>query len=124
MAKKSYASSVHAKPTKKKERSTWVTYDAESLLRYFLQNPQKPVKANDRDIDYSNIPALTKSQFTQGRRARVGRPLLGLAPRKMVSLKIDPFVLDAIRKQAKKRGKGYQTYIHEILQEYAKKHAA
>ncbi len=126
MAKKSSVSSAPARQTRKRKRSTLVEYDTESLLKFFLQKKQ-PIttpQISDEEIDYSDIPPLTPTAIKQAKRARVGRPPLGAAPRKMVSIKIDPLVLEEIKRRAKKKSKGYQSLIHEILEEYLKKRAA
>ena len=117
MVKKSSESLARGARTKTKGASTWVTYDSESLIRYFLReqpqsygSPAAPAK-----IDYSDIPALTKDQMKKARRPRVGRPPFGVAAKKMISLKIDPILLDRLKVVAKRQGKGYQTLIGEIL---------
>ena len=76
----------------------------------------------DREIDYSDIPELSDEQL--GAMKRVGRPLLGDGPRKLIAVRIDPLVLEQLRRRAKKAGKGYQTLINEILALYVGKKAA
>jgi len=52
---------------------------------------------------------------------RLGRPLLGEAPRKLVAVRIDPEVLDRLRQEAKEKDTGYQTLINDILAKHVKK---
>ena len=73
---------------------------------------------SDADIDYSDIPKLTSDQLKGARRARVGRPSLGPLPRKLISIKIDPFLLERLKQTAKKQGTRYQSLIHSILERY------
>ena len=46
---------------------------------------------------------------------RVGRPPIGDEPRQLIAIRLDARVLDRFRKQAKRRGVGYQTLINEVL---------
>ncbi len=78
----------------------------------------------DSMIDYSDIPELTLRQMKKAKRARAGRPPLGLAPKKLISIKIDPILLEEIKRRAKEEGNRYQTLMHRILEEYIHKHAA
>jgi predicted DNA binding CopG/RHH family protein len=48
-------------------------------------------------------------------KARRGRPPLGDAPRRAVTLRVDAALLERLRTQAAARGIGYQTLIHEVL---------
>jgi uncharacterized protein (DUF4415 family) len=66
-----------------------------------------------RKIDYSDIPALSDEQLR--RMKRVGRPPIGRSPRKAVSLRLDPDVLDRLKAKAAKRGLPYQSLINDIL---------
>ena len=118
--KKSYGSSAQEGRTKKNARSTLIEYDRGSLLKYFLGKDLN-ARVSDSKIDYSDIPELTKRQMKQAKRAKVGRPSLGVLPRKMISIKIDPFLLEEIRKQAKNVGKKYQSFVHEILERFVMK---
>ena len=74
-----------------------------------------------RKIDYSDIPALTPSQL-KGMR-RVGRPPLGSEARQLIAIRVDMDVLDAFRREAKKRGVGYQTLINDVLAAHVGKRA-
>ena len=101
-----------------------VQYDTNSLLKFFLGKSGKAKEIPDSKIDYSDIPPLTRDDMKRARRAKPGRPPIGLVSRKMISIKIDPFILEKIKLEARKHGNGYQTFIHEILEDYVKKHAA
>jgi len=46
---------------------------------------------------------------------RVGRPPLGAEARRLIAIRIDPQVLDAVRREAKRRGLGYQSLINNLL---------
>ena len=76
----------------------------------------------DSKIDYSDIPALTDEQL-EGMK-RMGRPLLGEKPRHLIAIRVDPAVLEKIKRRADKDGKGYQSLINEILGEYVKRKVA
>ena len=45
----------------------------------------------------------------------MGRPRLGAATRRLIAIRIDPDVLGAVRREAKRRGLGYQSLINELL---------
>jgi len=66
-----------------------------------------------RKVDFSDIPELSDAQLR--RMKRVGRPPIGRAPRKPVSLRVDPDVLDRLKATAAKRGIPYQSLINDIL---------
>ena len=51
---------------------------------------------------------------------RVGRPLLGDAPRQLIAIRVDAGVLEAFRAEAKRRRVGYQTLINEALAAHIK----
>ena len=55
---------------------------------------------------------------------RVGRPPLGKEPRQLIAIRVDPNVLDAFRKEARRRRIGYQTLINEVLAEHTRKDVA
>lgn len=75
----------------------------------------------DRKIDFSDIPEMSDAQLRAMR--RVGRPTLGEVARHLIAIRIDPQVLENLRKEAKKRDIGYQTLINDILTEHAQKTA-
>jgi uncharacterized protein (DUF4415 family) len=52
---------------------------------------------------------------------RVGRPPIGDEPRQLIAIRLDARVLDRFRKQAKRRGVGYQTLINEVLAKHVRK---
>ena len=72
-----------------------------------------------RKIDFSDIPELSDQQLRSMK--RLGRPLLGESPRKLVAVRIDQEVLECLRKEADRKEKGYQTLINEILAKHVKK---
>src|SRR5437867_5601886 len=72
----------------------------------------RPVRRH-RGIDFSDIPEASPAQLRAMR--GVGRPPLGAAARRLIAIRIDPEVLDAVRREAKRRGLGYQTLINDLL---------
>ena len=66
-----------------------------------------------RGIDFSDIPEAAPVQIRAMR--RVGRPPFGAAARRLIAIRIDPQVLDAVRREAKRRGLGYQSLINNLL---------
>jgi uncharacterized protein (DUF4415 family) len=76
----------------------------------------------DSRIDFSDIPELTNEQLEKMKRP--GRPLLGTEKRQLIAIRIDPKVLEKIKKHAEEHGTGYQTLINEILGKYIKNRAA
>ena len=76
----------------------------------------------DRAIDYSDIPKIPDGQLRSMR--RVGRPPLGKSPKLMITIRLDPELLERIRQLAEKKKTGYQALIHEILKRYMEKMAA
>ena len=84
---------------------------------------KKSVKSTpDRKINFSDIPELSDRQLEAMK--PLGRPLLGNAPRKLIAVRVDTEVLEKLRKEAKKKGTGYQSLINEILSKHAKRKAA
>ncbi len=75
-----------------------------------------------RPIDFSDIPELTPEQLASMK--RVGRPPFGDAARQLIAIRIDATVLERFRKEARRRGIGYQTLMHEVLAKHAAKGAA
>ncbi len=73
-------------------------------------------------IDFSDIPDSSPQQFKAMR--RVGRPPLGDEPRQLIAIRLDPGVLDAFRREARRRRIGYQTLINEVLAQYAHRDVA
>lgn len=70
-------------------------------------------------IDFSDIPEASSAQLRAMR--RVGRPPLGDAPRQLIAIRIDPLVLEAVRREAKRRGLGYQSLINELLAKHVRR---
>jgi uncharacterized protein (DUF4415 family) len=70
-----------------------------------------------KKIDYSDIPASTPEQLAAFR--RIGRPPIGDEPRRLIAIRLDARVLAAYQKEAKRRGIGYQTLMHEVLAKHA-----
>jgi uncharacterized protein (DUF4415 family) len=64
-------------------------------------------------IDFSDIPEASPAQLRAMR--RVGRPPLGAKERRLIAIRIDPQVLGAVRREAKRRGLGYQSLINNLL---------
>jgi len=79
----------------------------------------KPIP--DKLIDFSDIPESTDEELRRAR--RVGRPKSPRPPRQLIAIRIDPGLLQQLRKLAAKQNKPYQTYIHELLESAAKKAA-
>jgi len=75
-----------------------------------------------RTIDFSDISESSREQLNVMR--RVGRPPMGDEPRRLIAIRVDPVVLDQFRKEARRRGVGYQTLINEVLAEHVKKDVA
>ena len=80
------------------------------------------VRRTSRRIDFSNIPDSSPEQLKAMR--RVGRPPIGSEPRQLVAIRLDVGVLDQFRKEAKRRGVGYQTLINEALARHVRKDVA
>ena len=53
---------------------------------------------------------------------RVGRPPTGNA-KLLIAFRIDPRLLEKLRKLAAKKGRPYQTYLHELLEAAVKRAA-
>ena len=71
-----------------------------------------------RGIDFSDIPEASPAQLRVMR--RVGRPPLGAAARRLIAIRIDPQVLDAVRREARRRGLGYQ-FINDLLAKHVER---
>ena len=70
-------------------------------------------------IDFSEIPEASPAQLRAMR--RVGRPPLGVEARRLIAIRIDPQVLDAVRREAKRRGLGYQSLINDLLAKHIRR---
>lgn len=71
--------------------------------------------ASESKIDFSDIPPLTDEQLSQMRKVPRGRPLLRKEKRQLISIKVDPELIETIKREAERLGKKYQSLIHEIL---------
>ena len=71
------------------------------------------MRRRSRPIDFSDIPEASAAQLRTMR--RVGRPPLGAKARRLIAIRIDPQVLDAVRREAKRKGLGYQSLINDLL---------
>jgi len=54
----------------------------------------------------------------------VGRPPLGVEPRQLIAIRVDPRVLDQFRQEARRRRIGYQTLINEVLARHVRRDVA
>lgn len=70
----------------------------------------------DSAIDFSDSPELSDEQLTRMR--RIGRPATGMA-KQLIAIHLSPRLLATLRQMAAKRGKPYQTLIHELLEKAA-----
>ena len=75
-------------------------------------NFRKLKKMRDEEIDFSDVPRISPKQF---KKIVIRMP----APKSLVSIRLDPDVLDWFKKQ----GKGYQTRINAVLRGYVKAHS-
>jgi uncharacterized protein (DUF4415 family) len=72
-----------------------------------------------RKIDYSDIPALSRTQLAAMR--RIGRPPLGDEPRQLIAIRLDAKVLRWLKAIAQKRRIPYQSLINDMLAREMKK---
>jgi uncharacterized protein (DUF4415 family) len=72
----------------------------------------------DRRIDFSDIPESTDAELRRAK--RVGRPKTGRA-KQLIAIRLDPGLLSKLRAMARRRGKPYQTFIHELLDRATKR---
>src|SRR5262245_42080893 len=79
-------------------------------------------RRTSRKIDFSDLPESSEEQLRTMR--RVGRPPIGSEPRQLIAIRLDPSVLDQFRKEARRRGVGYQTLINEVLARHVRKDVA
>jgi len=82
------------------------------------KNAPKTKLPSDKDIDFSDAPKLSKEQMKQFKRVGPGRPPFGPVARKLISIKVAPIVLESLKEEAEERRIGYQSLIHEILEEH------
>ena len=79
-------------------------------------------RRTSRGIDFSDIPDSSADQVKAMK--RVGRPPIGDEARQLIAIRLDARVLATFRREAKRRGVGYQTLINEVLAKYAKRDVA
>jgi uncharacterized protein (DUF4415 family) len=72
-----------------------------------------------RKIDFSDISDSSPEQLRAMR--RVGRPPLGDEARRLIAIRLDATVLARFRREARRRGIGYQTLINQVLLEHVRK---
>jgi predicted DNA binding CopG/RHH family protein len=72
----------------------------------------------DEAIDFSDLPESTDAELRRAR--RVGRPKSGNA-KQLIAIRIAPKLLGRLRRLAAKCEKPYQTLIHELLEQAARK---
>jgi len=72
-----------------------------------------------RRIDFTDVPESSPEQLRAMR--RVGRPPLGERARQLIAIRVDTAVLEGFRKQARRRGIGYQTLINAVLARHIRK---
>jgi uncharacterized protein (DUF4415 family) len=77
------------------------------------QTAKKRSATKKRQIDYSDIPALSDKQLASMR--RVGRPPLGEEPRQLIAIRLDATVLRWLKSLAAKRRVPYQSLINDLL---------
>lgn len=85
------------------------------------QGPRRGKSARitpDSEIDFSDIPELTKAQLKSAK--RVGRPKIE-NPKQLIAVRMSPALIDSLKKLAKKRKRPYQTLMHELLEKAVKK---
>ncbi len=70
----------------------------------------------DDEIDFSDIPELSDDDFRRAR--RVGRPTYGNDPKQLIAIRIEPSLLQKLKKLASSKKMPYKTFIHHILEEY------
>lgn len=75
----------------------------------------------DDEIDYSDIPPLSEEQLRAMR--PIGRPPVGDATKVPISFRINPNLLERIRAIAADRGESYQSFMHDLLEKGAARHA-
>ena len=80
-----------------------------------------PDRPSNKKIDFSDIPESTDAELKRAR--RVGRPRTGRA-KQLIAIRIAPRLLAQLRRLAAKQDKPYQTLIHELLEQAAKRKVA
>jgi predicted DNA binding CopG/RHH family protein len=80
--------------------------------------PKNAKPTQNNRIDFSDLPEPTTDELSRAR--RVGRPISGNA-KQLIAIRISPRLLAQLRRLAAKRDKPYQTLIHELLEQAARK---
>jgi predicted DNA binding CopG/RHH family protein len=80
--------------------------------------PKNAKPTQDEGVDFSDLPESTTEELSRAR--RVGRPISGNA-KQLIAIRISPRLLAQLRRIAAKRDKPYQTLIHELLEQAARK---
>jgi uncharacterized protein (DUF4415 family) len=75
-----------------------------------------PTRRTGHSTDFSDIRETSPAQLKTMR--RVGRPPLGAAARRLIAIRLDPSVLAALRRDAKRQGLPYQSLINTVLARY------
>ena len=70
-------------------------------------------------IDFSDVPEVSLAQLRAMR--RVGRPPWGRRSGDSLRFGSIPEVLEAVRREAKRRGLGYQSLINDLLAEHVRR---
>lgn len=68
----------------------------------------------DSAIDFSDIPESTDEEL--GRATRLGRPKSAVT-KQLIAIRLDPKLIQKLRKLAKSEETPYQTLIHKILED-------
>ena len=82
------------------------------------QRTKSALPIPDSQLDFSDIPEATAKELRRAR--RVGRPVTGNA-KQLIAIRIAPRLLRQLRRMAAKQSKPYQTLIHELLENAARK---
>jgi predicted DNA binding CopG/RHH family protein len=83
-----------------------------------LQVEKKEKRISTKKIDFSDIPDSSDAELKRAK--RIGRPSTGKA-KQLIAFRISPLLLSKLKKIAQKKGKPYQTFIHESLEAFIKK---
>ena len=124
MAKKLRELSRPVRQAAKKRRSTMVRITLEQAKARLSRQSESTTQPDYSGIDFTDVPELSDEQLRKMKRVGPGRPPLGNTTRKMISIKLDPELLQELKREAKRSSKPYQTLIHEILQKHMKRSAA
>jgi uncharacterized DUF497 family protein len=93
-------------------------HDKETLRISAARVRKNAKHMQDDRIDFSELPQSTDEELRRAR--RVGRPKSENA-KQLIAIRISPRLLAQLRRLAAKRDKPYQTLIHELLEQAARK---